>query len=81
MDTPRDGVVVRAFASLLVDLGFISQVESYQKTIKTGMHSFPAWRSANRNKVKSKTASLLVVSLGKSFNGMIHFHVADRWQG
>ena len=28
----RDGVVVRAYASQSVDLGFISQVESYQKT-------------------------------------------------
>ena len=28
----RDGVVVRASASQSVDLGFISQVESYQKT-------------------------------------------------
>ena len=26
--------------------GFHSQVESYQKTLKNGVHSFPAWRSA-----------------------------------
>ena len=42
----RDGVVVRASASQSVDLGFISLVESYQKTLKNGIHSFPAWRSA-----------------------------------
>ena len=30
----RDGVVVRASASQSVDLGFISLVESYQKTLK-----------------------------------------------
>ena len=42
---PRDGVVVRASASQSVDLGFIFQVESYQKTLKNGIHSFPAWRS------------------------------------
>ena len=30
----RDGIVVRAFASQLVDLGFIPEVESYQKTLK-----------------------------------------------
>ena len=38
----RDGVVVRASASQSVDLGFISLVESYQKTLKNGIHSFPA---------------------------------------
>ena len=41
-----DGVVVRASASQSVDLGFIPLVESYQKTLKNGIHSFPAWRSA-----------------------------------
>ena len=42
----RDGVVVRASALQSVDLGFISLVESYQKTLKNGIRSFPAWRSA-----------------------------------
>ena len=42
----RDGVVVRASALQSVDLGFISLVESYQKTLKNGIYSFPAWRSA-----------------------------------
>ena len=41
-----DGVVVGASALQSVDLGLISFVESYQKTIKNGIHSFPAWRSA-----------------------------------
>ena len=44
----RGGVVVRASASQSVDLGFISLVESYQKTLKNGIHSFPAWRSAHK---------------------------------
>ena len=44
----RDGVVVRASASQSVDLGFISLVESYQKTLKNGIHSFPAWRSVHK---------------------------------
>ena len=44
----RDGVVVRASASQSVDLGFIPLVESYQKTLKNGIHSFPAWRSAHK---------------------------------
>ena len=43
---PIDGVVVRASASQSVDLGFISLVESYRKTLKNGIYSFPAWRSA-----------------------------------
>ena len=38
--------MIRASASQLVDLGFISLVESYQKTLKNGIHSLPAWRSA-----------------------------------
>ena len=42
----RDGVVVRASASQSVDLGFIPLVESYLKTLKNGIYSFPAWRSA-----------------------------------
>ena len=42
----RDGVVVRASASQSVDLGFIPLVESYHKTSKNSIHSFPAWRSA-----------------------------------
>ena len=67
----RVGVVVRASASQSVDMGFISQVESYQKTFKNGIHSFPAWRSAyKRDSVENKPASLLVVSLGKALNGM-----------
>ena len=63
----RDGVVVRASASQSVDLGFIPLVESYQKTLKNGIYSFPAWRSAF---VENKPASSLVVSLGKALNGM-----------
>ena len=42
------GVVVRASASQSVDLGFIPLVESYRKTLKNGIRSFPAWRSAFR---------------------------------
>ena len=42
----RDGVVVRASASQSVDPEFIPLVESYQKTLRNGIRSFPAWRSA-----------------------------------
>ena len=41
----RDCVVIRASASQSGDLGFIPLFESYQKTLKNGIHSFPAWRS------------------------------------
>ena len=38
--------MVRASALQSVDWGFIALVESYQKTLKNGIHSFPVWRSA-----------------------------------
>ena len=61
--------MVRASASQSVDLGFFSLVESYLKTLKNGIHSFPTWRLAHRDSVENKPASLLV-SLGKALNGM-----------
>ena len=62
--------MVRASASQSVDLGLISQVESYRKTLENGIHSFPAGRSANRDSVENMPASLLVVFLGKTLNGI-----------
>ena len=42
----KNGVVVGASALQSVELGsFIPIVESYQKTLKNGIHSFLAWRS------------------------------------
>ena len=38
--------MVRTPASQSADRRFISLAESYQKTLKNGIHSFPAWRSA-----------------------------------
>ena len=40
--------MIRAPASQSVDLGFVPLVESYEKTLKNGIHSFPAWHSAFR---------------------------------
>ena len=54
--------MVRASALRSVDVG------SYQKTLKNGIHSFPAWRSANRDSVENKPANSLVLSLGKTLN-------------
>ena len=42
----RNGEVIRASASQSVALGFIPLVESFQKTLKNGIYSLPAWRSA-----------------------------------
>ena len=42
----EDLVGVRASALHSVGLGFITYFESYQKTLKTGIHNFPVWRSA-----------------------------------
>ena len=65
-----DDVVLRASALQSVDLGFIPFVELYQKTSKTSIHSFPAWRSAfKKDGVDSKPESLLVAPLGKALNG------------
>ena len=69
--TRRNGVVVKASASQSVDLGFISLVESYQKTLKTGIHSFPAWHSAFRKIVENKPANSLVEFLGNALNGTL----------
>ena len=73
--------MVRATASQSVDVGFNPQVVSYQKTLKNGIHGFPAWRSARTDSVENKQASLLVVSLGKALNGMPPYSCADRWRG
>ena len=61
----RDGVVVRASASQSVDLGFIPLVESYQKTLKNGIHSFPAGRSAFRGDCGEQAGKFTYCVLGQ----------------
>ena len=73
MNNWRDGVAIRASASQSVDLGFISQVESFQKALKNGIHSFLLGIQHKRDSVENKLASLLVVSQGKLPNGMSSF--------
>ena len=68
-DILRDGVVVRASASQSVDLGFIPLVESYHKTLKNGIHSFPACCSAFMGDCGEQAGKSFVVSLGKALNG------------
>ena len=61
----RDGVVVRASASQSVDLRFIPLIESYQKTLKNGIHSFPAWRSAFRGGCGEQAGKFACCVLGQ----------------
>ena len=72
-------VVVRASTSQTVDLGFIPLVESYQKSKKNSIHSFPAWRSAFRGVVENRPAGSLDVFLGKHSTERPHVYVEDRW--
>ena len=71
----------RASTSQSVDLGFVSRVESYQNTLKNGIRSFHAWRSAYRDGVENNSASLLVVSLSKTLKTGCSIFVTDRVWG
>ena len=62
--------MVRASALQSVDLGFISQVKSYQKTLKMVFTASLLGAQHIRDSVENKPASLLVVSLSKALNGM-----------
>ena len=61
----RDGVVVGASSSQSVDLGFNPLVEAYQKTLKNGIHSFPAWRSAFRGGCGEQAGKFACCVLGQ----------------
>ena len=61
----RDGVVIRAPASQSVDLGFIPLVELYQKTLKNGIRSFPAWRLAFREGCGEQAGKFACCVLGQ----------------
>ena len=62
--------MVIASASHSVDLGFISQVESCQKTLKMVFTASLLGARHMRDSVENKPVSLLVVSLSKTLNGM-----------
>ena len=61
----RAGVVVRAFASQSVDLGFNPFVESYQMVFTPSLLGARHLGEVAEN----KPTSFLVVSLGKALNG------------
>ena len=65
--------MVRALDLQLVDLGFILEVESYQKTLKMIFTASLFGTQHNRDSVDNKPASSLVVSLGRKLNGMPPF--------
>ena len=74
--------MVRASASQSIDLGFISQVESYQKTLKNGIHSFPAWRSAKIGIAwRTSRQAYLLCPWARHLTGCLNFHVTDRLWG
>ena len=58
--------MVRASALQSVDLlGFIPLVESYQKTLKNGIHTVPAWRSAFSGGCGEQAGKLACCVLGQ----------------
>ena len=75
----HNGVVVRASASQSVDLGFIPVVEPYQKTLKSDIHSFPAWRSAFTGGCGEQAGKFACCALGQGTNGTSRLYVEDRW--
>ena len=54
----------KAFVVRLLDLDSIS-LSSGTKTLTNGTHSYPAWRSAQKNRVKKKPANSITLSLSK----------------
>ena len=66
----RDGVMVRASALQSVDLGFVFQLGHAKRLQKMVFTAFLLGAQHNRDSVENKPASLLVVSLGKTLNGM-----------
>ena len=57
--------MVRASASQSIDLGFNPLVESYQKTSKNGIYSFPAWRSAFRGGCEEQAGKIAYCVFGQ----------------
>ena len=57
--------MVRASALQSVDKGFISLVESYQKTLKNGIHRFSAWRSAFMGGCREQAGKFACCVLGQ----------------
>ena len=61
----RDCVVVKASTSRSVDLGLIPSFESYLKTLKNGIYSFPAWHSAFKGGCREQVGKFACCVLGQ----------------
>ena len=57
--------MVRASASQSVDLEFILLLETYQKTLKNGIHSFPARRSSFKEYCKERAGKFVDCVFGQ----------------
>ena len=62
-------VVVRTFALQFTYLDSIPLL-SHNKELENGICCFPAWRSGEKDTAGKKPLSLLVISLGKTLNGI-----------
>ena len=61
--------------------GFISQVDSYQKTLKNGIHRLPVWRLAYRIVWRTSRQACLLWLWARHLTGCFCLYVADRWWG
>ena len=75
----RDEMVVGASASQLVDLGFIPEVESYQKTLKNGIYSLLGAQHKKRIVWKTSRQACLLCPRARHLMRRLHLNVADRW--
>ena len=75
------GVMVKACALLLVSLGFISQAESYQKTLINCIHNFPTWSSAQRIVCRTSRSTCFLCLWARHLTACRHLLVTDRWLG
>ena len=57
--------MVGASAMQPVYLGFISLLESYQKTLTDDIHIFPAWQSARKGERRTQDGKFAKCVLGK----------------
>ena len=57
--------MVRASALQSIDLEFNLLVKSYQMTLKNGIHSSPAWRSAFRGECGEQAGKFACCVLGQ----------------
>ena len=76
----RDGVVVRAPASQLVDLEFIPLLELYQKTLKMVFTASLLGAQHKKGIVwRTSRQACLLCPWARHLTGRLHLYVADKW--